>query len=631
MSKILISNAVGILNQYWGFDTFYSEQEKIILSILEGNNTICLMPTGGGKSLCFQVPALYFDGVCIVVSPLLALIDDQVFRLKSHSIPAEGLHSGMSQKEQNKVISRILDKELKLLYISPERLQSDKFRDILKNIEISFVAVDESHCISQWGYDFRPEYRMIHNIKNIFPDIQMAAFTASANKQVLNDIREYLDIGSHNLFRSSFLKSNIIFSIIKSGNKMKILLKLLDEFSGSGIIYMRSRLGTEKISEKLNNAGYISRFYHAGLSSKERQQIQTDWLRDEFDIIVSTTAFGMGIDKPNVRFVIHFDLPTSMEEYYQEAGRAGRDKLQSHAVIIYNERDIVSMKSRDLDNFPTYAELKQTLLNLIKYIDKNMEISLDFFDIDDFTSVNNIGKLKTYNAIIELERYGIVDLNINPKERESTIKVIKIIDSNLKNEFSDKEIEVLDFLILNYNNITISNIRFTEKSLSDHLNLSDDEIFSILNSLKNKKIIEYERRNIALQLIVNKSKVNSISKNELEFRRKRIENNINVVSNYLDLSECRQKYILKYFDENLQNNCYSCDICNGVYERNISKDIKSNFERKYNQIEIGELIELEELIYLDSYINRFKYLSMLKKYITEGKFEVFGDKFKKNY
>lgn len=630
MSKILIDKAKDILKQFWGFDSFYQDQEQIITAILKGENTISLVPTGGGKSLCFQIPALIKDGTCLVISPLIALIEDQISRLKSLNIPAEGVHSGQDPKVQNEILYNFTSGHLKMLYISPERLQTETFRSFINEAKISFIAIDEAHCISQWGYDFRPEYRKISNIREIFPDIQMCAFTATANIRTLQDIKSYLGLGAYSLFRSSFLKQNIRFGIIHSESKLKILSLLIKEFQGSGIIYMRSRNGTEILSNKLNSLGYNTMFYHAGMTTEDRKYVQDKWLINETRIIVSTTAFGMGIDKPDVRFVIHYDLPTSMEEFYQEAGRAGRDGKMSDSVIIYHNKDILNMKLRDIDSFPDIKNINTTYHNLIRFSNVNFrdqnEIKLSF-DLANFVNKNRLPKLITVRSITELERYGFIAFNINPKHSQSKLK-INLNDYEIDSLRSTDEIKfsILKMIIFNTNNIFAIKKPISENEISVQTGYDFSSIKKHLNEMADSGLIAYEPGNQNIQLIFKNHEDIHIDHNELEFRKKRLIRNFNTIKSYLEFKSCRQKYVLKYFDEKLKKKCGICDICLNSKEENYTQhELKYYSERIENMLSTG-WAEMEDLIYFGTYLKRHKNKQMLKNFLKKGNFQILGNK-----
>jgi len=624
-----LNQALLILKKYWGYDSFLENQDQIIASILQKKDTIALIPTGGGKSMCFQIPAIISEGTCVVISPLIALINDQVNRLKTLNIEAEGLHSGIEYQNQLKILDKLKSGNLKLLYISPEKLQSDKFRNTLHNTKISFIAVDEAHCISQWGYDFRPQYRKIHNIKNIFPNIKIAAFTATANKRTLSDIKKYLKLKSPKLIRGSFIKPKITFSAVETEKKFKTLLLLLNEFNGSGIIYMRSRNGTVKLSKLINKSNIKAEYYHAGMSNSDRSLVQSNWLYNKTRVIVSTTAFGMGIDKPDVRFVIHYDLPGSMEEYYQEAGRAGRDRNSATSVIIYNKNDITSLIKTNITTFPTALEIQQTYNNLKAFlkISSIPENGCSYnIDIDKFYSFNSLQKFKTYRCINELERNGYINLNIPIKDIKSKLRLN--FKSNFLNKLEEQDIQsyrILKAMIFNYENIFSTQVKISENEISNLLNIDSSIIKNTLKKLHTQNIVSYISQEIKFSISFNNS-YTSLNKSELNFRFKKTKSNIKSIINYLEEKKCRQKYIVNYFDEKLMRKCGICDNCLYLNNLDFSKKELHNFTSLIESYQFNNTTEISDLLNIDTYLNRYKNLEMLKVLMKNNKIKIVGDK-----
>lgn len=628
MSEILLEQAKNILNKFWGHNSFYPEQEQIILSILKGNDLVALLPTGAGKSICFQVPALILEGTCIVISPLIALIEDQIARLQSIGITAKGVHSGQDPKIQNEILYEFSDSKIKLLYISPERLQSESFRLFLKNSNVSFIAIDEAHCISQWGYDFRPEYRKIYYIRDLFPNIQICAFTATANNKTLMDIRDYLHLRGKTTFRSSFLKENIRFGAIHTESKLKVLTLLLNEFKGSGIIYMRSRNGTEILSQKLNQLGMNTKHYHAGMSAEERFQVQQKWIENESRIIVSTNAFGMGIDKPDVRFVIHFDLPASMEEYYQEAGRGGRDKKMSDAVVIYHKKDIVSLYQREIELFPDIYEIREVYNGLLKFFKYSQDKKLRYdFELSDFIKSLKIDKKKIVRALSELERYGLIEFNISPTRNYSLIQIL--LNTNELDQLEKENkiySDILNFLIFNVNGIFSSKKPISEYQITIKTGYDQDLVVKSLLEMSNDKALIYEHRNNKISLIINPVNEFSINEEELNFRRKRLESNYDQIKSYLEFKDCRQKFILNYFDEKLKKDCDICDHCLKSDDTNFSN---AEFKLFYNELSnrVNEnMDDIDSILFFESYLKRNRNKQMLKKIIETKEFYIEGRK-----
>jgi len=633
MSKVLNDRVYSILKRYWNFHSFRKNQEEIIEAILLKKDIVALIPTGGGKSLCFQLPAMVMEGCCLVVTPLIALMNDQVDRLKDLSIAAEALHSGLDRYSSDLILNKFVNNKLKLLYVSPEKLQSKYFSNQLHKAKISFFAVDEAHCISQWGYDFRPDYRKIKEVKKLFPGISIAAFTATANKKTLKDIKTYLDLRDEKVFRGSFLKGNIRFGTIKTEKKLKTLELLLKEFQGSGIIYMRSRKGTEKLSFILNDLGFNTDFYHAGMSNDTRSAIQNKWLKNETGIIISTTAFGMGIDKPDVRFVIHYDLPTSMEEYYQEAGRAGRDGKMSDSVIIYNDKNLTRLKANHVDTFPT-LEFISNIYNSLKDYYKIREIpdnGLVFsFDLDKFQSFADYSKQKIYKAITELERYGFIELNHPVRDSFSKMKILDGSEVVLDPiQLGKDTVKIIKAAIFLYEDLFSVNSNISELKIAKEAGLNKNLVINKLRELHEKGLISYQRRFTEIKILFKSAHNKEIEPEELAFRKNRLVHNINSIEKYLKYTKCRQKFILDYFDEKLKKHCGICDICLKSDLAKFSNSDFYSFKEKISNFDFGEKTGIDDLAFIDTYMNRNKNLQMIRKLIEDGELKLAGDKIKK--
>lgn len=357
-----------ILKQYWGYDQFRTPQRDIVGNVLEGKDTVALLPTGGGKSICFQVPALILEGVCLVITPLIALMEDQVSQLKRRGIAAIAIHSGMSKSEIDVALDNCSYGKIKFLYLSPERIQTEMFQARIQKIVVSLIAIDEAHCISQWGYDFRPSYLLLSDLRELKPDVPVIALTATATQKVKEDIINKLGLKEPGLYTKSFARENLSFVVRKTENKEKLLLQVIQKVKGSTIVYARSRRSTEKLSEWLVKSGVSSTYYHAGLTYQQRKDHQKQWIEGSTRVVVATNAFGMGIDKSNVRTVIHMDLPETLESYYQEAGRAGRDGNKSYAVIIYHPMDVKSLREKVEQSQPEISVLKKSYQALSNYL-----------------------------------------------------------------------------------------------------------------------------------------------------------------------------------------------------------------------------------------------------------------------
>ena len=403
-----------LLKKYWGYEHFRPFQEEVILSVLNQQDTLALMPTGGGKSLCFQIPAMYMTGMCLVVSPLIALMKDQVNNLRARKISAVAIHSGMSYREVDLTLDKCVEGHYKFLYLSPERLTTDIFRARLPNMKINLLAVDEAHCISQWGYDFRPPYLQIAEVREELKNIPVLALTASATKNVCTDIMEKLQFKQQHVVRRSFERKNLSYSVLFEEDKFGRVLKMLDKVKGTAIVYVRNRRRTKEISQFLQQNKVSATEYHAGLSHGERSQKQEDWIQNKVRVIVCTNAFGMGIDKPDVRLVVHWDTPDNLESYFQEAGRAGRDEKKSFAVILYNNADVTELHTREADRFPDLEEVKtvyDSVGNFCRIAEGAGQGESFNFNLNEFLKTYKLNAIRTLNSLKLLEQEGYLSFS----------------------------------------------------------------------------------------------------------------------------------------------------------------------------------------------------------------------------
>ncbi|HZX75422.1 MAG TPA: ATP-dependent DNA helicase RecQ, partial [Cyclobacteriaceae bacterium] len=462
-----------ILKQYWGYDHFRPSQAEIIQAVLEKKDVLALLPTGGGKSVCFQVPALIMEGVCIVITPLIALMEDQVGQLKRRGVSAVAVHSGMSHSQIDITIDNCVYGKIKFLYLSPERLQTEMFTERVKKMTVSLVAVDEAHCISQWGYDFRPPYLKIAELRELIQDVPFIAVTASATKVVKEDIIQKLELLKPEIFQQSFARENLSFVVRKTEKKEKQLLTILKKVAGSSIVYVRSRKATQELAKMLNQAGVSAIFYHAGLTYKERSERQEEWIKNISRVIVATNAFGMGIDKPDVRTVAHMDLPENLEAYYQEAGRAGRDGKRSYAVVLFHEVDVLSLQSKVQQAQPTLEYLNKIYQSLANYfhlaVGSSQGESYDF-DLDDFSKRFSFKSVTVYAALKKLEEAGLIQLNegfYRPSRVHLLVDKKRLYEFQIANEKFDPLIKSL--------------LRLYGATLfADFVNISENQISSSL-------------------------------------------------------------------------------------------------------------------------------------------------------
>lgn len=558
-----------ILKTYWGYDDFRPLQLDIIESVGSGRDTLGLMPTGGGKSITFQVPALAMEGVCIVVTPLIALMKDQVENLRARGVKATAIYSGMSQAEIMTAFENCELGDYKFLYVSPERLGTDLFKKRIKFLKVSMIAVDESHCISQWGYDFRPSYLKIADIRSELPGVPVLALTATATPEVVDDIQVRLHFPAKNVFRKSFERKNLTYVVRNVEDKLEQLLRILQRVPGTSVVYVRSRKRTKEISDYLLQQGISSDYYHAGLSDDEKDRKQQAWKSGACRVIVSTNAFGMGIDKPDVRTVIHIDLPDTLEAYFQEAGRAGRDEKRAYAVLLYNKTDETKLKKRIADEFPEkefIAKVYQTLADYYKIgIGSGFEavfpINPQQFCIDCHLPLN-----PTYNALKMLQLAGYIELTEeldNPSKLMFTVLRDQLYNFRMHNAAADQLIEVL---LRSYTGIFADMVHINEEVIGQRLGWTRQKVYDQLCFLAQNGIVKYVPFKKTPLLIYTQPRVDSarivLPKQVYEERRERYVRRIKAVLRYANETQlCRSQLLLDYFGETGSHRCGQCDTC----------------------------------------------------------------------
>ncbi|WP_288361227.1 ATP-dependent DNA helicase RecQ [uncultured Bacteroides sp.] len=558
-----------ILKQYWGYDSFRDLQEEIITSIGEGKDTLGLMPTGGGKSITFQVPALAQEGICIVITPLIALMKDQVHNLRKRGIKALAVYSGMTRQEIITALENCIFGDYKFLYISPERLDTEIFRIKLRSMKVSMITVDESHCISQWGYDFRPAYLKIAEIRELLPGVPVLALTATATPEVVKDIQARLNFHEGNVFRMSFERKNLAYIVRKTDNKTSELLHILRRIPGSAIIYARNRRRTKEITELLVNEEITADFYHAGLDNAVKDLRQKRWQNGEVRVMVATNAFGMGIDKPDVRIVLHLDLPDSPEAYFQEAGRAGRDGEKAYAVILYSKSDKTTLHKRVVDTFPD----KEYILNVYEHLQYYYQMAMGDgfqcvreFNIEEFCRKFKYFPVPVDSALKILSQAGYLEYT-DEQDNASRILFTLRRDELYKLREMGAETEALIQTILrSYTGVFTDYAYISEASLSIRTGLTREKIYNILVTLTKRRIVDYIPRKKTPYIIYTRERQElrfvHIPPSVYEERKVRYEARIKAMEEYVTSEDvCRSRMLLRYFGEKNEHNCGQCDVC----------------------------------------------------------------------
>lgn len=568
-----------ILKKYWGFSQFRDVQEDIILSVLSGKDTLALLPTGGGKSVCFQVPALAKDGICIVISPLIALMKDQVANLTAKGIKAVAIFSGMSKQEIDMAIDNCVYGNIKFLYVSPERLSTDILMVRVTKMNVNLLAVDEAHCISQWGYDFRPQYLRIAAFRALVPAVPVLALTATATPPVVDDICDKLAFKEKNIFQKSFERTNLSYSVLFEDSKYERLVKMLNKVPGTAIAYVRNRRKTKEIADYLVKNKISADYYHAGLDHATRSNKQDSWTTNKTRVMVSTNAFGMGIDKPDVRLVVHMDVPDNIESYFQEAGRGGRDGKKSFAVLLYNNADIAELEERLTSYLPSIAKIRATYQALANHfqlaIGAGEQASFDF-DIATFCKAFKLKPPETLQTLKVLEQEGYIAVTESVYMRS---RILLIVNKEVlyKFEVENKKYEILIRTLLRaYSGIFESFVMINESELSKYTGLNYREVIQQLKDLENFQLLKYEPQKDAPQItfIVPRADSERMSFNIelLKQRKEAHEKRVTAMKHYLITGyRCRSQMLLAYFGEENETRCGICDVCLNRNKLNLSE------------------------------------------------------------
>lgn len=587
-----------ILKRYWGYDAFRDLQEEIITSIGEGKDTLGLMPTGGGKSITFQVPALAKEGMCLVITPLIALMKDQVENLKSRDIKAIAIYSGMTRQEIIVALENCIFGNYKFLYISPERLDTEIFRVKLRSMNISMITVDESHCISQWGYDFRPAYLKIAEIRELLPDIPVLALTATATPEVVKDIQQRLHFKKENVFRMSFERKNLAYIVRNTDNKTGEILHILNRMPGSSIIYVRNRKRTKETTLFLQREGITADFYHAGLNNDVKDLRQKRWQSGECRVMVATNAFGMGIDKPDVRTVIHLDLPDSPEAYFQEAGRAGRDGEKAYAIILYANSDKAALKKRISDTFPEKDYIKQVYEQLNYYYQMAMGDGLGCmfdFNLEDFCRRYKHFPVPADSALKILTQAGYIEYTDEQDNASRLLFTTRREELYKLREMGEQADLLIQTILRSYTGVFTDYAYIHEDSLAMRTGLTRQQIYDLLIVLAKRRILDYIPHKKTPYIIYKRERVElrhlQISQTVYEERKERYEARIKAMLEYVTSeTACRSRMLLHYFGEKNEHNCEQCDTCINRKKNNGVTDSSYNVLRR----QILEMLSVQQ-------------------------------------
>ncbi len=609
-------------------------QEDIIRSVIAGQDTLALMPTGGGKSLCYQIPALALEGVCIVVSPLIALMKDQVDQLKSRKIKAFAIYSGMHYNEIELALNNVMYGDARLLYVSPERLATPQFREVLQHINVNLLAVDEAHCISQWGYDFRPPYLQIAEIRQMIPLVPVLAVTASATPDVVVDIQEKLEFKSPHLIRQSFERENLAYMVLHEESKNTRLVKMLQRVPGTAIVYAGTRRRTYDIARHLIKNGISADYYHAGLNNKERDQRQKRWMSGQVRVIVATNAFGMGIDKADVRLVAHVDLPGSIEAYFQEAGRAGRDLKKSFAVLLYQDSDLLDAEKQFLSSFPDMDTIRRTYQALGNYLrlalGSGQNMSFDF-DITDFSRQYDFEPVIAFNALKFLEKEGYLILTDgvnNPAKIHFTLRDEKLYRYRVEHPKHDAFVKLL---LRIYTGLFSQYVKISLKELANKTKLDSDKVNSLLTQLDQQEVINYIPAKSKPQIILTIERIDAkdlhISKANYDQRKKTARQRLDSLKEYVSGQRiCRSTFLLSYFGEEVGRRCGQCDVC---IERNKANTSKLEFDKIIEKIKpllTERAWKPDELVESVSNVNSQKTQDVIEWLLDNNKIDYTPDK-----
>ena len=593
-----------ILKDYWGYDNFRGIQEDIINSIGSGRDTLGLMPTGGGKSITFQVPALAKDGLCIVITPLIALMKDQVRNLRDRGIKAIAIYSGMTREEIIISLENCIFGNYKFLYISPERLDTEIFRVKLRSMKVSMITVDESHCISQWGYDFRPAYLKISEIRNMLPGVPVLALTATATPEVVKDIQQRLAFKEENVFRMSFERKNLAYIVRRTENKSEELLHILKHVPGSAIVYAHNRKRTKEYSQMLNENGITATFYHAGLNNDTKDQRQKSWVKGDTRVMVATNAFGMGIDKPDVRLVVHVDIPDSPEAYFQEAGRGGRDGEKAYAVLLYAKSDKATLKKRITDTFPEKEYIRTVYEHINYYYQMAMGDGLGCvreFNIDEFCRNFKHFPIQVDSALKILTRAGYIEYTDEQDNNSRLMFTLTKEELYRIHETSPETEKLINVILRSYTGVFTEYAYINEETLSVRTGLTRQQIYDTLISLTKRRILHYIPGKKTPYIIYTRERQDAdrliFTKEVYEDRKNSFIHRIGAMTEYAESEDkCRSRMLLLYFGEKNEHNCGQCDVCLASHSSGMKQGTFDELERLIENALSDKSMSVSELI-----------------------------------
>ena len=615
-----------ILKQYWGYDEFRPLQAEIIDAVLNGNDTLALMPTGGGKSICFQIPALMRDGICIVVSPLIALMKDQVEHLRQRNIPAIAIYSGMKAREVDIALDNCIFGNIKFLYLSPERLYHDLVKERIRHMKVNLFAIDEAHCISQWGYDFRPPYLQLVKLRELHSEVPFLALTATATSQVVADIQQQLAFKKENVLKKSFRRPNLAYMALHEEDKMGRLLRIIKKLGGSGIVYVRNRRETQEVAQYLVNHGIPTDFYHAGLEMDERSRKQEAWFRNEIRVMVATNAFGMGIDKSDVRFVVHLDVPDSLEAYYQEAGRAGRDEKKAYPVLLFQQDDRDRLWENVQASFPDVQFIKKVYHQLGSYFQlaygAGKGLVLDF-DVIDFCKKYSLDLIPTLSALKFLEKdqwLSLTEAVFIPSRFKFEVDYQELYKLQVQSAKFDPLIKAL---LRNHGGIFDLFVPINEYEIAKKLKTSHTQVVDYITQLVNLGYANYLPKTNAPQIEYLHERV-SMDHISVDFsfiqQRKRIkEEQVRAVYQYLDAKDCRSITLQAYFDEKDHRYCEVCDLC--LIRQHKNQEDKKIIEEIKN-ILLAQRLPIKDLVDQIAIADEEVILKIIRKLLDDHKIKI---------